>query len=42
LVGTWVSPDGTQRLPTTRGIIHYGKRGAHIVPARPAGVDDDS
>lgn len=41
-IGIWVSPDGTQRLPTTRGIIHHGKRGAHIVPSRPVGVDDDS
>lgn len=35
VIGTWVSPDGTQRLPTTRGIIRYGKHGAHIVPSRP-------
>ncbi|MBL8882702.1 MAG: hypothetical protein JNL45_06555 [Hyphomicrobium sp.] len=21
--------------PTTKGIIHYGSRGAHIVPSRP-------
>ena len=34
-IGTWISPDGTQRLATSRGIIHYGKKGAHIVPSRP-------
>ncbi|EKN5930982.1 TPA: polymorphic toxin type 50 domain-containing protein [Yersinia enterocolitica] len=21
--------------PTTKGIVHYGKNGVHIVPARP-------
>lgn len=37
IIGTWVSPDGTQRKPATRGTIHYGKHGAHIVPSRPEG-----
>lgn len=37
IIGTWVSPDGSERLSTTRGTIHYGKRGAHIVPAAPRG-----
>ena len=36
-IGTWISPDGTQRFPTTRGTIHYGRHGAHIVPAHPGG-----
>lgn len=37
VIGTWVSPDGSERLPTTRGTIHYGKKGAHIVPSKPEG-----
>lgn len=37
VIGTWVSPDGSRRLSTTRGTIHYGKHGAHIVPAAPRG-----
>ncbi|MBC9176318.1 polymorphic toxin type 50 domain-containing protein [Pseudoroseomonas ludipueritiae] len=28
--------DGREAL-TTRGMIHYSSRGAHIVPARPSG-----
>lgn len=35
VIGTWVSPDASQRLPTTRGTIRYGKHGAHIVPSGP-------
>lgn len=34
-IGRWVDPQGVAH-PTTRGIIHYGKNGAHIVPAQPA------
>lgn len=34
-IGTWVSRDGSKRLPTTRGTIHYSSTGAHIVPANP-------
>lgn len=38
-IGTWVSPDGSQRLTTTRGTIHYDSKGnAHIVPSHPTGV----
>ncbi len=40
VIGTWVSQDGSERLPTTRGTIHYGKNGAHIVPSKPEGADD--
>jgi len=25
------------KLPTTKGIIHYSKKGAHIVPSHPDG-----
>lgn len=34
VIGTYVDSAGN-RFPTTMGIIHYGKHGAHIVPARP-------
>lgn len=34
-IGTWISADGKERLPTTRGTIHYSLDGAHIVPANP-------
>lgn len=34
-IGMWRSLDGKIQLPTTRGTIHYGKKGAHIVPSRP-------
>lgn len=43
VIGNWVSPDGTQKLPTSRGTIHYdSKGGAHIVPAHPTGVKPGS
>lgn len=35
-IGIWKNSDGTIQLPTTRGTIHYSKKGAHIVPARPS------
>ena len=35
-IGTWVSNTGSQRLSTTRGTIHYGSKGCHVVPAHPA------
>lgn len=34
-IGVWINKNGNQRLKTTRGIIHYGRKGAHIVPAHP-------
>lgn len=34
-IGIWKSVDGITELPTTRGTIHYGKKGAHIVPVKP-------
>ena len=33
-IGVFRDPDGNA-TPTTVGIVHYGKKGAHIVPARP-------
>jgi hypothetical protein len=30
-----VDRDTGERSPTSIGIIHYGSKGAHIVPARP-------
>ncbi|MDP1881210.1 MAG: polymorphic toxin type 50 domain-containing protein [Parachlamydiaceae bacterium] len=34
-IGIWKNVDGTLELPTNRGTIHYGKKGAHIVPVNP-------
>ena len=33
-IGIWKNDKGTS-LPTTKGVIHYGKKGAHIVPSHP-------
>lgn len=35
VIGNYVDKDTGTSLPTTKGIVHYGKDGAHIVPARP-------
>ena len=37
VIGNWVDQDTVEKFPTTRGIIHYGKNGAHVVPSRPDG-----
>jgi filamentous hemagglutinin len=34
VIGNYVDKSGNS-VPTTNGIIHYGKDGIHIVPARP-------
>ncbi|PEJ29281.1 transposase [Bacillus pseudomycoides] len=34
-LGKYYDRDTGQYLEATRGMIHYGKDGAHIVPARP-------
>ena len=34
-IGIWKNKEGTIELATTRGTIHYGKKGAHIVPSNP-------
>ena len=34
-IGTYVDPVTGMETPTMRGILHYGKSGAHIVPSRP-------
>ncbi|MBI3184179.1 MAG: hypothetical protein HYZ28_18760 [Myxococcales bacterium] len=36
-IGTYVDPVTGAQAPTGVGIIHYGKEGIHIVPARPVG-----
>lgn len=36
VIGVFRHQDG-RSAPTTRGMIHYGKDGAHVVPARPDG-----
>ena len=33
-IGTFVDKDTGLSVPTTKGIIHYGKHRAHIVSAR--------
>ena len=35
VIGKYVNPENGEAVDTTVGIIHYGKNGAHIVPARP-------
>lgn len=35
-IGEYVDSVTGARTPTTNGIIHYSKNGAHIVPARPS------
>ena len=35
VIGQYVDPITGQATDTTMGIIHYGSKGAHIVPARP-------
>ncbi|MGU3414954.1 hemagglutinin repeat-containing protein [Enterobacteriaceae bacterium C34A] len=35
VIGNYVDKDTGLSMPTTKGIVHYGKDGAHIVPARP-------
>ncbi|QMT13702.1 hemagglutinin repeat-containing protein (plasmid) [Ralstonia solanacearum] len=35
IIGKYVDPVTGESIPTTKGIIHYGKDGVHIVPSRP-------
>ena len=35
VIGSYVDPVTGTSVPTTKGIIHYGKNGIHVVPARP-------
>ncbi len=35
IIGEYVDPKTSRATPTTNGIIHYSKDGAHIVPSRP-------
>lgn len=35
VIGKWVDPNTGKAYKTTKGIIHYSKNGAHIVPSRP-------
>ncbi|AYM84579.1 filamentous hemagglutinin N-terminal domain-containing protein [Agrobacterium tumefaciens] len=34
-IGSYVDPVTGQKIETTKGIIHYGAKGVHIVPSRP-------
>ena len=35
VIGQYYDSETNQLLDTTIGIIHYGSKGAHVVPARP-------
>jgi RHS repeat-associated protein len=35
IIGNYKNPETGQLIPTTRGIIHNGNKGAHIVPSAP-------
>lgn len=35
IIGKYVDINTGEVLDTTRGIIHYSKKGVHIVPAKP-------
>ncbi|MBA7793894.1 hemagglutinin repeat-containing protein [Citrobacter sp. RHBSTW-01065] len=35
-IGNYIDPQTGVSTPTTNGIVHYGKNGVHIVPARPS------
>ena len=35
IIGYYLEENSIEKIPTTIGTIHYSKKGAHIVPARP-------
>ncbi|MEE6076941.1 polymorphic toxin type 50 domain-containing protein, partial [Avibacterium paragallinarum] len=35
IIGNYIDPITGESIPTSMGIIHYSKKGYHIVPARP-------
>lgn len=35
VIGNYIDPVTGVSTPTTKGIIHYGADGVHIIPARP-------
>jgi len=35
-IGNYIDPQTGVSAPTSNGIVHYGKNGVHIVPARPS------
>lgn len=39
VIGYYVDESTGQSYPTTMGIIHYSKSGAHIVPSKPKDLD---
>lgn len=38
IIGFYIDEAGIEKLPTTKGVIHYSRKGAHIVPAYPEGL----
>ena len=41
VIGEYVKEGTDKRFKTTRGTIHYGKKGVHIVPAKPNSLIND-
>ena len=39
VIGNYVDDSSGKSYPTTMGIIHYSKSGAHIVPAKPKNIN---
>lgn len=39
-IGTYKNHKTGEALPTTKGIIHYSKTGAHIVPSNPNSLEE--
>ncbi len=35
IIGDYINKETNEQFPTTKGLIHYGSKGVHIVPARP-------
>lgn len=35
VIGYYINPQTDVAVPTTNGMVHYGKNGVHIVPVRP-------
>lgn len=35
IIGCYIDPKTKEKFPTTMATVHYSKKGAHFVPARP-------
>ena len=36
VIGVYIAPETGERVLTTKGTIHYSKKGCHVVPASPS------